>query len=275
MESKAFDGFVYEKDEGGIATIRFNRPDRLNPTDPWMHREISDVLLNAQHDDSVRVVVFTGTGRAFCAGDDIADARGRQETEPPRGKPGAIRTYFSLRTSSQLLVGAIRDFDKLTIASINGYAIQTGLSIALACDFRIAAEEARLGSATLRYALMPDEGGHWLLVQTIGVARTLELLLRKRIVSGREAFELGLVHEVCPLAELPDRTQALAQELAAGPQAAMRLLKKSVYRAADLTLEAAQDDIAVRTAITDHHPDAREGMTAFREKRPARYGRDD
>lgn len=274
MESRSFDGFLYEKGEAGIATIRFNRPDLLNPTDPWMDREIADVLLSAQHDDAVRVVVFTGTGRAFCAGDDMTGARARKETEPPRGKPGALNTYGSLRTSSQLLIRAIRDFDKLTVASINGFAIQTGLSIALACDFRIAAEEARLGSATLRYALMPDEGGHWLLVQTIGVARTMDFLLRKRIVSGREAFEMGLVHDVCPLAELPARTNALAEELASGPQAAMRLLKKSVYRAAELPLEAAQDDIAVRTAISDHHPDAREGVMAFQEKRPARFGQE-
>ena len=275
MESKAFDGFVFEMGEGGIATIRFNRPDRLNPNDPWMDHEIIELLFRAQHDDSVRVLVFTGTGRAFCAGDDMSgEWRKKAPQDLPRGKPGPLTTYFGLRTSTQALIRAIRDFDKLTVASINGFAIQTGLSIALACDFRIAAEEARLGRGTIRFALMPDEGGHWLLVQTLGVPRTIDFLLRKRIVSGREAFEMGLVHEVCPLEDLPEHTQALAQELAAGPQAAMRLLKKAVYRAAHLTMTEAMDDIAVRTAITDHHPDAREGVMAFREKRPARYGQD-
>jgi 2-(1,2-epoxy-1,2-dihydrophenyl)acetyl-CoA isomerase len=269
MDSRVYDGFVYEKGDDGIATIRFNRPERLNPTDTWMHREVAAALMDAQFDDAVRVVVFTGAGRAFCAGDDMSGMR--REDEPPSGKPGALRTYLSLRNSSQLLVRAIRDFDKVTIASINGFAIQTGLSIALACDFRIAAEEARLGSATLRFALLPDEGGHWLLVQTIGVPKTIDFLLRQRIVSGTEAYEMGLVHQVVPLAELEGATRALAEEMAVGPQAAMRLLKRSVYRAADLPLEAAQDDIGVRTAITDHLPDAREGGKAFRDKRKAEF----
>lgn len=230
------------------------------------------MLLDAQHDDGVSVVVFTGSGRAFCAGDDMSGDRARREPRPSRARPGSMRTYGALRTSSQFLIRAIQDFDKVTIASINGFAIQTGPSIALACDFRIATEEARPGSATLRYALLPDEGGHWLLVHTVGVPRTLDFLLRKRIVSGQEAYELGLVHEVCPLEKLAKRTRVLAEEFASGPQPAMRFLKKAVYRAALLPLEAAQDDIGVRTAVTDHLPDAQEGLAAFREKRPARWG---
>jgi 2-(1,2-epoxy-1,2-dihydrophenyl)acetyl-CoA isomerase len=272
MDSKTFDGFVWEKGADGIATIRFNRPEALNPTDPWLHREVADVLLHANLDDEVKVVVFTGTGRAFVAGDDLRGLR--RESEPPEGKRGALRTYASLRNSSQLLIRAIRDFDKVTIASINGFAIQTGLSIALACDFRIAAEEARLGSATLRFAYLPDEGGHWLLAQTIGVPATIDFLLRQRIVDGREAYEMGLVHAVCPLADLPERTANLAREMAEGPQGAMRFLKKAVYRAADQTLAEALDDIGVRTAITDHLADAKEGGRAFVEKRKANFGQE-
>jgi 2-(1,2-epoxy-1,2-dihydrophenyl)acetyl-CoA isomerase len=166
---------------------------------------------------------------------------------------------------------AIRNLDKLSIAAINGIAIQTGLSLALACDFRIASREARLGSATLRFALLPDEGGQYLLVQLMGVAKTMDFLMRKRIVWAKEALELGLVHEIVEPEDLQTRAMALATELANGPQVAMRLLKRTVYNAAELTWAQACDDIAAKTAISDHHPDAREGMTAFREKRDARF----
>ena len=143
--------------------------------------------------------------------------------------------------------------------------------MALACDFRIAAQSARLGSATLRFALLPDEGGQWLLVQHLGVAKTLDVVMRNRIVPAEEALTLGLVHEVVPDAELMERTLALAKQLANGPQVAMRLLKRSVYNAAELDFLHACDEIAAKTAISDHHPDAREGVASFREKRTARF----
>jgi 2-(1,2-epoxy-1,2-dihydrophenyl)acetyl-CoA isomerase len=168
---------------------------------------------------------------------------------------------------------AVRNLDKLSIAAVNGVAIQTGLSLALACDFRIAATSARLGSATLRFGLLPDEGGQYLLVELIGVPKTIDFLMRKRIVNADEALALGLVHEVVPDDELMDRTMALARELAEGPQVAMRLLKRSVYNASRLTLEQAMDEIAAKTAFSDHHPDAREGIASFREKRAPRFNR--
>ena len=118
-----------------------------------------------------------------------------------------------------------------------------------------------------RFGLLPDEGGHYLLVQHLGVARTLDFLMRKRIVTAEEALELGLVTEVVAPEALDESAQRLAEELANGPQVSMRMLKRSVYNAADQSWHAALDDIAARTAITDHHPDAREGVAAFRDKR--------
>jgi 2-(1,2-epoxy-1,2-dihydrophenyl)acetyl-CoA isomerase len=170
-----------------------------------------------------------------------------------------------------MVARTIRHLDKLTISAINGFAIQSGLSIALASDFRIAAKGAKLGSATLRYGYLPDEGGHWLLVQHMGVARAMDFLMRRRIVTAEEAHSLGLVHEVVEPGQLMERSRALALELANGPQVAMRLLKRALYSAADMTLEQACDDIATKTAIGDHHPDAREGKLAFKEKRPPRF----
>jgi 2-(1,2-epoxy-1,2-dihydrophenyl)acetyl-CoA isomerase len=143
--------------------------------------------------------------------------------------------------------------------------------LALSCDFRIASTDARLGSGTLRFGLMPDEGGQYLFVQLLGVAKAMDFLMRNRIVSAEEALDLGLVHEVVPPEQLMDRTLDLARELAEGPQVAMRMLKRSIYVAAETSFAHALDDIAARTAVTDHHPDAREGMAAFREKRKARF----
>ncbi len=120
------------------------------------------------------------------------------------------------------------------------------------------------------FGLLPDEGGHALVVQLIGLAKAMEFFMRKRIVSAEEALDLGLVHQVVPPDQLMPTVNELARELAAGPQVAMRMLKRSLYNAADATLAQAFDDIAVRTAVSDHHPDAREGATAFREKRTPR-----
>ncbi|MCH8949649.1 MAG: enoyl-CoA hydratase/isomerase family protein, partial [Chloroflexi bacterium] len=231
----------------------------------------------AQMDDVVRIVVITGSGRAFSAGDDLTGRRpdwGDAKSLAPQIPPGhrdPIGTYEGLRGMSQPLNEAVRALDKLSIAAVNGVAIQTGLSLALACDFRIASEKARLGSGTLRFGLMPDEGGQYLLLQLLGVAKTMDFLMRKRVVDGVEAQELGLVHEAVEPEQLMDRAMELARELAQGPQVAMRLLKRSVYNAWEMNMAEAFDDIATKTAISDHHPDAREGIAAFRDKRTPHF----
>lgn len=276
MLTGTFRGFDVELSEPGVALIRFNQPERLNGLNHEIKRDLVETLVQAQMDHRVRVIVFTGEGRGFCAGDDIFRNRPIGDAEPltreiPPGHDNAIGTYEGLRHISQPLTTAIRKLDKLTVAAINGVAIQSGLTLALACDFRIASTEARLGSATLRFGLLPDEGGQYLLVQLIGVAKTMDFLMRKRIVSGREAYDLGLVHEVVEPAVLMDRAMALATELAEGPQVAMRLLKQSIYNAAEMTYAHAMDEIAAKTAISDHHPDVREGVQAFREKRTPKF----
>ncbi len=276
MEAGHHRGFGLEMHDPGIAVITFDQPQRLNGMTQGMKRDLIETLLQAQMDESVRVVVFTGSGRAFSAGDDIsghAPAAGGTALVPPigAGHTNAIGTYAGLRALSQPLNLAIRNLDKLSIAAINGVAIQTGFSLALSCDFRLASRDARMGSGTLRFGLMPDEGGQYLLVQILGVAGTMDFLMRNRIVNGAEAHALGLVHEVTAPEALLDRTMELARELAQGPQVAMRLLKRSIYNAAEMSFAHALDDIAAKTAISDHHPDAREGMAAFREKRPARF----
>ena len=277
MQTGTFRGFDVAIHDPGIALITFNQPERMNGLTHPTKRDLVESLLEAQMDDAIRVVVLTGSGRAFSAGDDITGRsvsfEGAQSLghDVPRGAPGAARTYASLRGFSQPLNVAVRALDKLSVAAVNGFAIQSGLSLALACDFRIAASDARLGSATLRFGYQPDEGGHYLLVQHIGVGRTRDFLMRKRIVSAAEALEMGLVHEVAEPEKLVDRALALARELADGPQVAMRMLKRAVYNAAEMTFAQSLDDIASKTAVTDHHPDAAEGVSAFRQRRDARF----
>ena len=258
----------------GVLVVTLDAPERLNALDQAMKRDLIELIVRVQMDDKVRVVVFAGEGRAFCAGDHLG---GYHHGEPASvakiggGHSTAIGTENALRVYSQALNVAVRNLDKLTVAAIGGPAIQTGLSLALSCDFRIGSTAARLGSATLRFALLPDEGGHALLVQHLGLAKALEFCLRKRIVDADEALRLGLLNEVVEPDQLLAAALALATELAEGPQVAMRMLKRSLYVAADSSFAQALDDIAVRTAVTDHHPDARDGGASFREKRAPKF----
>jgi 2-(1,2-epoxy-1,2-dihydrophenyl)acetyl-CoA isomerase len=268
-------GFRLELKGRGIALITFDAPERLNASTAPMKRDLMEAMIQIQLDDAARVVVFTGEGRAFMAGDNVGGGYwGDEETlkkarTPKIGKTShdGMASYSSLRQISQAVNRAVRDLDKVSIAAINGSCIQTGLSLALSCDFRIASRTAKLGSATLRMGYLPDENGHFLLVQHIGVAKTLDFLLRKRIVDGPAALELGLVHEVAEPEQLLERALTLASELSDGPQIATRLLKRAIYSAADLNFAQAGDDIATKTGISDHHPDAKEGVAAFLAKR--------
>lgn len=283
MKTGSFRGYETAIEDPGILVITFNQPDKLNGMTPPMKRDLIETLAQAQMDDAVRIVVFTGSGRAFSAGDDITanqdPNRGMEGAVPdiPMGwgasKNRALGIYNGLRLLSQSLNLAVRHLDKLTIAAINGYAIQAGMSLALSCDFRIAASDAKIGSGTLRFGYLPDEGGQYLLVQHMGVGKTMDFLMRNRIVSGEEARDLGLVHEVVEAEDLMERAMDLARELANGPQVAMRLLKQSVYNAADMAFPQALDDIASKTAISDQQPDAEEGVMAWREKRTPKFNR--
>jgi len=273
MDTGEFTGFNVSLEKPGIAWIEFNEPEKLNGMNSRKKRDLIETLTQAQMDNAVRIVVFIGQGRAFCAGDDLKAYTRREEQDNalvppiPPGHDSPIGTYDGLRQISQALNQAVRNLDKLSIAAINGVAIQTGLSLALACDFKIAAQEARLGSATLRFGLLPDEGGQYLLLQHLGLTKTMDFIMRKRIVTADEALDLGLINTVVPAEQLRSEVSALAHELAAGPQVSMRLMKRSIYQATDLTFEQSLDEIASKTAISDHHPDTREGVSAFHEKR--------
>ena len=276
MRLDGWSGVQLTRPEAGVLLITLDRPDRLNALSVGMKRDLIELLTQVQADDETRAVVLTGAGRAFCAGDYVhPDYVAEEPTAVPPiegGHRDAGSTYAALKMHSQALNRALRAVDKPTIAAINGPAVQSGLSLALACDLRFASTAARLGSGTLRFGLMPDEGGHYLLVQVLGLAGALDFMLRARLVDAPTAHQMGLVSELHEPGALVAAAIAQASEFAAGPQLALRMLKRAIYRAAESDLEAALDDIATRTAITDHHPDAAEGARAFREKRPPRYG---
>ena len=242
--------------DGAIATIRFCKPAQANRLSPDDLATLRDHIEAVNREDSILVLRFMGDGKYFCSGYDISSL----------AADDAPSSLFFGET-----IDIIEMARPVTIAALHGGAYGGGTDLALACDFRIAAESARLGSATLRFGLLPDEGGQFLLVQLMGVAKTMDFLVRKRIVSAMEAHELGLVHEVVPDFALQERAMALATELANGPQVAMRLLKRTVYNAAEMTFAHALDDIAAKTAVSDHHPDAREGVRAFQEKREPQF----
>jgi 2-(1,2-epoxy-1,2-dihydrophenyl)acetyl-CoA isomerase len=276
MIDGSYQGFEVETHEPGISVFTFTRPERLNAMSAGTRRDLTEMLRIAQLDDDVRVIVLTGTGRGFVAG--VNNRAGEPENPTlvppiPKHPHVPVDLYSRLRFHGQDVPRTIREVDKLTIAAVNGYAIQLGLSIVLACDFAVAARSAQLGSATLRMGWQPDEGGHWLLVERLGVHRALEFLMHKEIVGGEEAAELGLVNEVVDDDRLMARVMERATELANGPQVAMRLLKRAVYNAARLTYDQAGDDIASKTAISDFHQDARDGAPAFFEKRPAVFNK--
>jgi 2-(1,2-epoxy-1,2-dihydrophenyl)acetyl-CoA isomerase len=279
MVEGSYAGFKVEMKDAHVALLTFNKPERLNGLHIDTKRDLVEAMLQAQLDDEVRVVVMTGEGKGFCAGDDVRGGYWGDEAGWAKAKSRRVSkqrhdgfgSYSSLRATSQAVNRAILDLDKITIAAVNGYAVQSGLSLALACDFRIASTAAKPGSATLRMGYLPDEGGHHLLVRHIGVAKTLEFLLKNRIVDGVEAKELGLVHEAVAPEMLMPRAMEFAREIAEGPQVAMRLLKRAVWNAAEYSFAAACDDIATKTGISDHHPDTKEGVAAFREKRKPRF----
>ncbi len=278
MITGSYQGFDVEVTGGGVAVFTFARPERLNAMSFGCRRDLCELLGVVQLDDTVRVVLLTGSGRGFIAGVNNRPTAAEPPTLVSDLPPGdsarvPVNLYSRLVTYAQEPVRTLRRLDKITIAAVNGAAIQLGLSIVLACDFAVAARSSQLGSATLRMGWQPDEGGHWLLVEHLGVKRALDFLMRRRIVSGEEAAEMGLVNEVVDDDQLMPRALELAQEMAEGPQVAMRLLKRAVYNAAWLTFEQAGDDIAGRTAISDFHDDAHDGASAFFEKRPPVFNR--
>ncbi|HEX5608023.1 MAG TPA: enoyl-CoA hydratase-related protein [Candidatus Binatia bacterium] len=251
----AYETIIYEK-QNGVATITLNRPQSLNAFIPQMNQEVLQALKDSERDQETRCVMITGAGRAFCAGQDL---KGR--TPEQKGSLGA-----SLREKYNPMIRQIRQMEKIVIAAVNGVAAGAGCNFALACDLRIASEEAKFIQSFVRVGLAPDSGGSFILPRLVGLSKAMELLLLGDTVDAKEAQRIGLVARVFPVAEFAGSARSIAEQVARAPRG-IGLIKRAVNRAnlahleQDLEYEAQLQEIAGRSADYD------EGVKAFLEKR--------
>jgi len=222
-----FECIVYEK-EDHIATIRLNRPQVLNAMNRQLWVDLKAALIDVKNDPSIKVLVITGNGRAFSTGADLKDSKGRS--------PEAYREYLTeLQETSREIIR----FEKATIAAINGYALGSGYELALACDIRIAAEEAQIGSPEAKVTSSVTGGAMRLVQDLIGPGKARELLFTGEYISGREAERIGLVNKAVPLDRLMDETRAMAAKIAANSGFSIKMIKKGLLMAQDdVSLEA-------------------------------------
>jgi enoyl-CoA hydratase/carnithine racemase len=253
---------LYSK-EHNVATITLNRPEKMNAYSEVMVHEMLASLASARDDDEVRAVIITGTGRGFCSGGEIsADFQ-----YPERYRGHRLESMLEMRENFHQLVRFLWRFDKPIVAAVNGAAVAGGLTLALCCDFRIAAESAKLGDTSLKAALMPDEGGAWLFPRFIGLQNALKMSLFSEVYPAQKAKELGLVNEITADDNLLPRARQWAEKLAEGPPIAIRMTKRMMYKQTHMDLDNALEDAALGTLVTNYCDDVKEGVAAFHEKR--------
>jgi 2-(1,2-epoxy-1,2-dihydrophenyl)acetyl-CoA isomerase len=253
--------------ERHVATITLNRPEKLNAYSEVMVHELIAALSVARDDDNTRAVIITGAGRGFCSGGDIS----RDFQYPARYRGHAMEAMLEMRENMHQLVTLLRRFDKPTIAAVNGAAVAGGLTLALCCDFRIAARSAKLGDTSLKFALIPDEGGAYLFPRFMGLENALRMSLFSEVYLAEQAKQLGLVTEVVADEELLSTARQWADRLAVGPPIAIRITKRMMVKQQTMSLENALEDAAMAVMISNYTEDVKEGTAAFHEKRPPRF----
>ena len=254
------DGLRVEVD-GRVATVTLDRPAALNALTVPVKVGLREALESIAADRSVRAVILTGAGRAFCAGQDLAE----------REAPDAALLDVEVRERYNPIIRALRSMSQPVIAAVNGVAAGAGASLAFACDLRIAAEEARFVLAFGRIGLVPDSGATWFLPRLVGPAKAAELALVGDTVDAAEALRIGLVSKVVPGDQLMAEARALADRIAAGAPLAMWLTKGALERSLTIGLDEALDAEAELQGIAGASADHAEGLAAFREKRPPRF----
>ncbi len=252
--------------EGAVATITFNRPDRMNTITPRMLRDLSARLLEADRDPAVRVVVITGNGRAWCAGLDVGAAASGTGIGGDGGS-GATGE-FDLRDAPPVVLHKI---DTPTIAALNGGAAGYGMDIALGCDIRIAASTAKLSAAYTARGLVPESGGTWLLPRIVGWSTAAELLFTARTLTAADAAELGLVSRVVEPDDLAEATAVLASEIATNAPLAVRASKRLMRMAMSENLEDHVQRQYLALLQLFGTKDFQEGLNSFLEKRPPEF----
>ncbi len=255
-----FKNTLYEK-SGGIATVTINRPGALNALNAETILEISARLNDAGNDRNVKVIVITGSGdRAFCAGADLTVMKD-------------TNSYKAMHLSlvGQKLTSEIEQIGKPVVAAINGYALGGGLEVAMACDLRIASENAKLGQPEVNVGLIPGWGGTQRLPRLVGKGIAKEMILVGSQIDAGRAEQLGLVNKVVPLQELKATVEAIAAQLMSKPPIALELAKQLVNKSTETHLNVGMASEAEAFGVLASTKDFKEGVNAFLEKRKPHY----
>jgi len=251
--------------ETGVVTLTLNRPERLNALTFEVYEELRDAFRALDTEPGVRAIVLTGAGRGFCSGGDVEDIIGALF-----GRDSAGLLEFTRMTCD--LVLAIRRCRRPVIAALNGTVAGAGAVIAAACDFRIAAESAKIAFLFVRVGLSgADMGASWLLPRMIGIGHATELLMTGDFIDAQRAHAIGLYHRVVPQDRVLAEATALAEKLSHGPAAALAVTKQALEDEAGMTLEKALQYEAEVQAKLMEQPDYREAYEAFRAKRAPKF----
>jgi 2-(1,2-epoxy-1,2-dihydrophenyl)acetyl-CoA isomerase len=252
--------------DGAVAIITMNRPQALNALNQELTRGLRKAIDESAKDSGVGALILTGEGRAFCAGADLKDVTARLER-------GDSTLGDDLRSNYAPVIRVIRACPKPVIAALNGTAAGAGLSIALACDLRIASTEASLVVIFVRVGLVPDAGSLFFLTRMLGLSKATELALTGEPLSAQDAERLGVVSRVVPSDQVMSAALERARQLASGPRQTYALIKRGLERAYDLDLEQALELEAQLQTLASRTPDAEEAIRAFVEKRAPAFGR--
>jgi len=258
------DDLVLHRLDTGVLELVLNRPDKLNAFTPEMHMALRAQIDRAAQDGAVRAVLLTVAGRGFCAGQDLGE-RDPRKAGPKPDLGATIGTYYNP------LIRAIRALPKPVVAAVNGVAAGAGANIALACDIVLASDMARFVQSFAKLGLVPDAGGSWALPRLLGEARAKALALTGEPLSATQAADWGLIWRAVPDDALMPEARALALKLAKGPTYGLGLTKQAIQAAATNSLDAQLDleqDYQRRAGAS---ADYAEGVTAFLEKRDARF----
>jgi 2-(1,2-epoxy-1,2-dihydrophenyl)acetyl-CoA isomerase len=260
-----YETLILEK-EDGIATITLNRPDRLNAMGGTMAEDLEQALEDANSDGGVRVLIVTGAGRAFCSGADLSTLSQDVDEKP----------FFLVQRSPaaggiRLFPLQLQNLEKPTIAAVNGPAVGAGLSLALACDMRIASDRATFSQIFITRGLVPDTGSTYFLPRVVGMDKACEMVFTGEILDAEQARDCGLVNRVVPHDELMPAVRELAAKIAAGPPIAMKLAKRALYNGATTDLASAVEFEGYVQGICFGTQDFREGIAAFFDKRKPEF----